>query len=156
VIFSNRSVISCWAGGSAAGLAPQGVHQVLRARVGRALEGVVCSRAAQRRVDLGLAHAVAQQVHDQRALAVVDVGLVLDPDQRQLLHQFAAAGAQVAVQLVLQELADARLAVGLLHDDQGRVLGQGLGERGVALHVGADDLVGPPLVRQLVGGDVGG
>ena len=45
--------------------------------------------------------------------------------------------------------------VHVLHHHGGRVLGQRLREHGVALLVGADHLVRPPLVPQLVGADIG-
>ena len=86
----------------------------------------------------------------------MDVALVLDPDQGRLFHRLAAARREVGIELVAQELADALGAVGLFHDQQGGVLGQGLGQDRGPLHVCADDLVRPPLVGHLMGRDIGG
>ena len=85
----------------------------------------------------------------------MDVLLVLDPHQRHLLQPLGAARAQVAVQFLLQEAADLLLPVHLLHDHQRRILGKGLGQHGHTLLVRADDLVRPPLVRELVRTDIG-
>ena len=84
----------------------------------------------------------------------MDIRLVLYLVQRQFFQQFAAAPAQVAIQFGLQELAHLPATVFLLHHHQCRVLGQRLGQHRCTLHVGADHLVRPPLVRDLVRGHV--
>ena len=57
---------------------------------------------------------------------------------------------QVPIELVLQEPAHLRRPVFVLLHHQRRVLREGLIEHGHALHVGADQLMRPPLVRHLV------
>ncbi|MNM63698.1 hypothetical protein D3C81_750730 [compost metagenome] len=84
----------------------------------------------------------------------MDVLLVLHTLQRQLLDGLTAAPGQVAIQLALEELAHVLSTVLLLHHHQCRILRQRLGQHGCTLHVGADHLVRPPLVRHFVGGHV--
>ena len=60
---------------------------------------------AQRAIQVLLADLLAQAIEDERAFLVVNVRLILHAHQRQLLDQLAAAAAQVAIELVLQELA---------------------------------------------------
>ncbi|MNV38874.1 hypothetical protein D3C71_1304370 [compost metagenome] len=85
----------------------------------------------------------------------MDVLLVLDADQRHLLQPFHAARTQVAVQFVLEEATDLVGSVQLLHHHQRRVLRQGFRQQGRALLIRTDHLVRPPLMPDLVGGDIG-
>jgi hypothetical protein len=104
VIFSNRSVIS-W---SCCGPASARSSRTKSADdgYGAGLNANSARQLPQRAVDDVLADGFLQPVHHQRSLLVMNVLLVLDPVERQLLDDFAAAAAQVAVELALQELAD--------------------------------------------------
>ncbi|KAG1386626.1 hypothetical protein G6F59_016772 [Rhizopus arrhizus] len=84
----------------------------------------------------------------------MDVLLVLHALQRLLFDGFATTPGQVAIQFALEELAHVLAAVLLLHHHQRRVLRQRFGKDRCALHVGTDHLVRPPLVGDLVRGDV--
>ena len=136
-------------------LGAEQIHQFPGRGIGRCAEGVAAKHFAQGRIHPVLAQFLLQPVHDQSALAVVDVALVLNPLQGQLLDQVTAPGPEIVVQLELQKLVDLSGAVELLHGHQGGVLGQGLVQHGGALHVPADQLVRPPLMTQLVGGHIG-
>ncbi len=131
------------------------LDEVRRVGVRRRLEREFRDQAPQRLVDLVRTDLVLEQVQRETALLVMDVRLVLDAHERQLLQHFTAARAKVAVELVLQELADLLRPVHLLHHHQRRVLGQRFDDEGAALLIGADDLVTPPLVPDLVRRDVG-
>ena len=103
-----------------------------------------------------------------RALAVVDVGLILDPLDGNGCRPGSRPGraaaprpprrrapAEIIVELELEEAADLVLAVEVPHHHQRRILGERLAEHRPALHVGADHLVRPILVGELVRGDIG-
>ena len=106
---------------------------------------------AQRRVHRVFADVVAQRVERERAFLIVDVRLVLDVEQRHFLLSLRAATAQISVELTPQEFLRGLAAEPLLHDRQRRILGESFGEHRRALTVAADDLMRPPLVRELVG-----
>ena len=129
-------------------------QEIARVGVGSRLERELGDQRSQCAVHRILADDLLQAVHRHRTLVVVDVALVLDAGEREFLHGLTAPRAQVTVEFGLQEFADLCLAVELLHDPQCGILREGLGEHGHALLVGADHLVRPPLVRDLVRGDV--
>ena len=79
-----------------------------------------------------LADLITQQIHDQTALLIVDVLLVLDAQQGHLLQPLHPARTQVTVQLVLEEATDLVGSVQLLHHHQRRVLRQGFRQQGRA------------------------
>ncbi len=154
MIRSNRSVISAWSSRSL-GLSPQSMNDVEGPGVGRTLELVLPEHGPERAVHRILAEPLLKQVHGQRALAVVDILLVLHPAERKLLDHLIDAVAQIIVELEFQEAPDRILSVKLLHHHQRGILRQGLDEQGATLHFGAGDLVAPILVGQLMGGDIG-
>ena len=65
-----------------------------------------------------------------------------------------AATAEVPVQFVFENAAQLLPPDLVLHDHQRRVLRERLVEHADTLHVGADQLLTPPLVRDLVRRDV--
>ncbi|HYE01880.1 MAG TPA: hypothetical protein VD963_01460, partial [Phycisphaerales bacterium] len=134
-------------------LGAQGRDQVERAREGRAPKPVPPQQRPERPVDRVLAQPLLQQVHGERALAVRDVVLPGHAGEGRLLGSVRAA-LQVPVQLELQVAAEMVLAAELLHHHLRGILGEGLGEHLPPLHVRADHLVRPVLVRQLVCGEV--
>ncbi len=142
-------VLMFWAGF----FAEQG-DQIARARIRRAAERMRRQEPRQRPVDLFFANQVLQQIHHQRALAVVNIGLVFDTHQRQFLQRLAPARAQIRVELKAQEAADLILAIGFFHHHQRRILRQGFRRHGAALLIAADHLVRPPLMGDLMRGHV--
>ena len=85
----------------------------------------------------------------------MDVRLVLDAFERNFGNHLGLAAAQVIIELVFEEAADLVRPVHVLHHHQRRILGERLAGHRTALHVGADHLVRPILVRHFVRDDIG-
>ena len=81
----------------------------------------------------------------------MDVALIFHQQQRELPLPLGRPAPEVPVEFVGEELLEVVPPVGFLHQGDGRVVGQALGKPGRPLHVGADHLVAPPLVADLVG-----
>ena len=95
------------------------------------------------RVELVFADVVGEAVEDERTLLIPDVGFVLDEDEGVLVADLAGAAAEIAVELVGEELVHVVGAVLLLHDAEGGVLGEGFGHHVGAFDVAADELDDP-------------
>ena len=81
----------------------------------------------------------------------MDVRLVFGGHEGALGFEFAAAAAEVAVHFVRQKFPHLVFAVFFFHDHQGGVFGEAFGEHFRAAHIGADELMGPVLVRHFMG-----
>ena len=69
------------------------------------------------------------------------------------MANLAGAAAQIAVQEMAQDFMHIILAIFLLHHHVGGILRQGFRHHVGALHLRADQLVGPPLMPKLMRGD---
>ena len=114
---------------------------------------VLHEEIVQREIEFVFADVVGKRVQNLAALLVPDVRLALHQSERRLVADFAGAAAQIAVELVAQVAMHQIAAVLVRHHLQGGVLGQAFRHHVGAFHVGADELVGPPLVAELMGGD---
>ena len=136
-------------------LLAQDAQEVVGARIGIGLEAMLADEAGKSAVDGRLSHRLLQGVHGETALLVQDGALVDLGAGKGPLEIALAAALQVAVEVELEEGADGRLPVLVLHDHERGVLGERFREHVAAGDIGRHDLVAPPLVRHLVGRDVG-
>ena len=114
---------------------------------------VLAEEGAKGVVEAVFADVVGEGIEDDGALLVPDVGLVLDQGKGRLVTDLAGAAAEIAVELGFEEEAHVFVAVSVVHDAKGGVLGERLGHHVRALDLAADELVTPPLMTELVGGD---
>ena len=114
---------------------------------------VLHQEVVQREIELVFADVVGEGVEDLAALLVPDVGLALHQSERRLVADLAGAAAQIAVELVAQVAMHEVAAVLVRHHLQRGVLGEAFRHHVGTFDVGADELVGPPLVAEFVSGD---
>ena len=79
--------------------------------------------------------AFLEQIHDDRALIVMDVPLLINSGERLLVPRLHPTPLQIDVLFILQKLADLMLAIAPLHHHQRRVLSKGLGQDFGPFHV---------------------
>ena len=106
----------------------------------------------EREIEFVFADVVGQRVENLAALLVPDVLLALHEGEWRFVADLAGAAAQIAVEFVAEEAMHQIAAVLVRHHLQGRVLGQAFRHHVGTFGVGANQLVGPPLVAEFVGG----
>ena len=114
---------------------------------------VLHQKIVQREIELVFADVVGKRVEDLAALLVPDVVLALHESERRLVADLAGAAAQVAIELVAEVAMHQIAAVLVRHDLQRGVLGEAFRHHVGTFDIGADELVGPPLVAKFVRGD---
>jgi hypothetical protein len=152
-------------------LSPNGVHQHARVRIraveasgsGRMIVGVnlvvgvgvavLHEEIVEREIEFVFADVVGKGVENLATLLVPDIGLALDQSQWRLVAELAGAAPQISIELVPEVAMHEVRSVLVRHDLEGGVFGETFRHHVGAFDIGADELVGPPLMAKFVGGD---
>ena len=114
---------------------------------------VLHQEVVQREIEFVFADVVGKRIENLAALLVPDVLLALNQGERRLVANLAGAAAQIGVQFVAEVAMHQVAAVLVRHDLQRGILGEAFRHHVGTFDVGADQLMGPPLVAEFVGGD---
>ena len=134
----------------------QVTDQIAAGGIGRALQAIRRDEPRQRPVHRRLADQILERIQRERALVVLDVRLVLHQHQREFPPLFRAPAIEISVQLVPEELPGRDHAPLRFHQGEGRVVGQPFREPLGPADIGARHLLTPPLMPDLMGGNIEG